>query len=448
MHRILSRSAFSIVLLAVPFPAWAQEKPIAFVGARIHPVDAPAIDDGILVVQGGKISALGARDSVTLPDDAEVRQAGGKVIIPGLVCTHSHVGGTAGGDRSDPIQPDVRVYDSINVRDSGFRRAHAGGLTTLNLMPGSGHLLSGQTVYVKLRRANTIEDLFYLDENGKPLGGVKMANGTNSIRTSGPWPGTRGKSAALVRAQYIRAREYGKKKAAAGDDPSKLPPYDLRLETLLDVLEKRKVVHHHTHRHDDIMTVLRIAKEFDFRVVLHHVSEGWKVLDEIKASGAPCSIILLDSPGGKLEAVDLVMRTGGLMEKKGIKVAFHTDDYITDSRYFLRMAAFGVRAGMSRQAALRALTLSGAEILDLGERIGSLAVGKDADFAILDGDPFSIYTKVQETWIEGVRVFDRANAKDRLYAVGGYGAGHDQSPYFCCFGHEAQSGAEYGGSQR
>lgn len=135
------------------------------------------------------------------------------------------------------------------------------------------------------------------------------------------------------------------------------------------------------------------------------------------------------------------MRTGGLMEKKGIRVAFHTDDWITDSRYFLRMAAFGVRAGMSREAALRALTLSGAEILDLDERIGSLRAGKDADFAILDGDPFSIYSKVQETWIEGKRVFDRSDPKDRLYAVGGYGAGHDQSPYFCCFGHEHQVGA-------
>jgi imidazolonepropionase-like amidohydrolase len=422
----------------------AQGKAIAFVGAKIYPVDAPVLESGVLLVQDGKIVAVHDRDARPLPANADVRDVSGKVILPGLICTHSHIGGTAGGDGSQPIQPDVRVYDSLNVRDSGFRRAHAGGLTTLNCMPGSGHLLSGQTVYLKLRKARIIDDMFMLGEDGKPLGGVKMANGTNSIRENGPWPGTRSKSAALVRAQFYAARNYGRKKKAAGGDPAKMPPFDLRHETLLDVLEKRKVVHHHTHRHDDIITVLRIAKEFDFRVVLHHVSEGWKVLDEIAASGAPCSIILLDSPGGKLEAVDLVMRTGGLMEKKGIRVAFHTDDWITDSRYFLRMAAFGVRAGMSREAALRALTLSGAEILDLDERIGSLRAGKDADFAILDGDPFSIYSKVQETWIEGKRVFDRSDPKDRLYAVGGYGAGHDQSPYFCCFGHEHQ----VGGAQR
>lgn len=427
-------------LLALAAPASAQEKPVAFVGARILPVESAPIDDGVLVVHQGKIVAVGSRADVIVPAGAEIRTVTGKVILPGLICTHSHIGGTAGGDGSAPIQPDVRVYDSINVRDSGFRRAHAGGLTTLNLMPGSGHLLSGQTIYVKLRDANTIDDLFILDEQGQPMGGVKMANGTNSIRRNGPWPGTRGKSAALVRAEFIRAQEYGEKKKAAAGDPAKMPETDLRLETLLDVLDKRKVVHHHTHRHDDIMTVLRLADEFDFRVVLHHVSEGWKVLDEIKASGAPCSIILLDSPGGKLEAVDLVMRTGGLMEEKGIPVAFHTDDWITDSRYFLRMAAFGVRAGMSREAALRALTLTGAEILDLEDRTGSLVAGKDADFAILDGDPFSIYTKVDETWVEGKRVFDRSDPKDRLYAVGGYGASHDQSPYFCCFGHEHQHG--------
>ena len=173
-------------------------------------------------------------------------------------------------------------------------------------------------------------------------------------------------------------------------------------------------------------------------MVLHHVSEGWKVADEIAASGVPCSIILVDSPGGKLEAVDLVFRTGAVLERAGVNVAFHTDDWITDSRLFFRMAGLGVRAGMSRQGAIRALTLSGAEMLDLDTRIGSLTPGKDADFVILDGDPLSVYTKVLETWVEGQRVFDRSDPKDHLYAVGGYGAGHDQSPYLCCFEQQSE----------
>ncbi len=442
--------AIATVLVSVWSPSDASETadqtpPInpqvrAFVGARILPVDGDPIDDGVLVVDGKKIVAIGDR-STPIPADATVVDVSGKTITPGLICTHSHVGGIGGADSSAPIQPDVRISDSLNVLDSGFKRAVAGGLTTLNIMPGSGHLLSGQTVYVKLRNdASTIDDISILDDRGLPMGGVKMANGTNSIRGKKPFPGTRGKSAALVRAYYIAAEEYRDRILAADGDPEKMPPRHLGYEALVEVLEGRKIVHHHTHRHDDIMTVLRIAKEFGFRVVLHHVSEGWKVIDEIAAAKAPCSIILLDSPGGKQEAVDLAMRTGGLMERAGINVAFHTDDWITDSRLFLRMAAFGVRAGMSRAAALRALTLSGAEMLDLADRSGSLTVGKDADFVIMSGDPFSVYTKVLETWVEGVRVFDRSNEKDHLYAVGGFGAGHDQDPYYCCFGSEANGG--------
>jgi imidazolonepropionase-like amidohydrolase len=326
----------------------------------------------------------------------------------------------------------VRVYDSINVRDPGFRRVAAGGLTALNIMPGSGHLMSGQTVYVKVRPGETIDDIAIRDASGRIMGGMKMANGTNSMRAP-PFPGTRGKSAALVRQKLVDAREHREKILRAGGDPAKLPPRDLGLEAIVEILDRRRVVHHHTHRHDDIITVLRLAKEFGFRVVLHHVSEGWKVAREIAAAGAPCSIILIDSPGGKLEAIDMVFRTGRILEEAGVEVAFHTDDGITDSRWFLRMAAMGVRAGMSRSGALKAVTLAGARMLDLGDRIGSLEVGKDADFIVLDGDPLSVYTKVLETWVEGEKVFDRERPEDRLHAVGGYGANRGAERFSCCF---------------
>ena len=412
----------------------AQETPQAFVGGTIVPIDQPPIEDGVLVVHQGKIISVGARDDIRVPSTAVRHDATGKVIMPGFICTHSHIGGVGGADSSAPIQPDVRIYDSINVRDSGFRRAVAGGLTTLNIMPGSGHLLSGQTIYVKLRGGNTIEDMYYRFDDGAPMGGIKMANGTNP-QDDPPFPGTRGKAAALVREQYVKAQEYQAKIQRAGDDPEKLPERNLAMEALVEALEGRRVVHHHTHRHDDIVTVLRIAREFNLRVVLHHVSEAWKVADEIAEASASCSVILVDSPGGKLEAVDVGYETGGVLDRAGVNVAFHTDDWITDSRYFLRMAALAVRAGMDRDAALRALTLAGAEMLDLDHRVGSLAEGKDADFVILDGDPLSIYTKVQQTYADGRKVFDRSIPADRLYAVGGYGAGHDQQPYFCCFDH-------------
>jgi imidazolonepropionase-like amidohydrolase len=354
------------------------------------------------------------------------------------VDTHSHIGGIGGADGSATIQPSVRVYDSLNAMDSGFRRAQAGGITTMNVMPGSGHLLSGQTVYLKPKKAHTMEEMAIRDKDGNIAGGIKMANGTNSMRAP-PFSGTRGKSAAMVREQFVKAQEYRDKIARAKGDPEKLPARDLGLEALVEAMEGKKIIHHHTHRADDIMTVIRLQKEFGFRVVLHHVSEAWKIAPEIaeaqKAGGVlGCSVILVDSPGGKLEASEVSYETGAVLEKAGVNTCFHTDDWITDSRLFLRMPALAVRAGMSRDGALRAMTMAGAEMLDLSGRVGSLEVGKDADFIVLSGDPFSVYTKVEQTWIEGVKVFDRSNPEDALYATGGYGAGRDQEPYFCCFG--------------
>lgn len=407
--------------------ALAQEKPQAFVGARIIPMAGPEIPNGVLVVHQGKIAAVGSVQAVRIPPDAERHDVAGKVIMPGLVDTHSHVGEVEGADSSAPIQPDVRVLDSVNVHDARIQKAQAGGITTANVMPGSGHLLSGQTLYLKLRDGNVIDDLLIRDSSGNIAGGMKMANGTNS-RRSPPFPGTRAKSAALVREQFVKAQEYRDKIGRAAGDPEKMPARDLRMEGLVDVLEGKRVVHHHTHRHDDILTVLRLSREFGFRVVLQHVSEAWKVADEIAAAGVPSSLIMIDSPGGKLEAGDFSLSNGAALEKAGALVGFHTDDGITDSRLFLRSAGLAVRAGMSREKALYGLTMAGAVMLDLQDRVGSLEVGKDADFIILSGDPLSVYTQVLKTWIEGDRVFDRDDPKDHLYAVGGYGAGHDQPP--------------------
>lgn len=426
-------SSLAVVCLMVG-PTMAQQR-IAFVGAHIIPVDGEEISEGVLLVEDGKIQQVGRVGDVEIPAGTKRVDTKGKVIMPGLICTHSHIGGPGAADRSGPIQPGVRVIDSINVRDPGFKRALSGGLTTLNIMPGSGHLISGQTVYVKLRwggdMPKTIEEIAYHGPEGGILGGLKMANGTNSIGDA-PFPGTRGKSAYLVRQKYIEAQEYQRKLDAAKDDPSKQPERNLDLETLAEVLRGDRVVHHHTHRADDIMTVLRLKEEFGFRVVLHHVSEAWKIPEEIAAANVPCSVILLDSPGGKLEARNLVMKTGAVLEDAGVRVAFHTDDWITDSRIFFRMAALGVRAGMSREKALESLTIAGAEMLDLSDKVGTLTSGKDADFVILSGDPFSVYTKVLETWVEGEKAFDRSNPRDELFAEGGFGAGSDTEPYLCC----------------
>jgi imidazolonepropionase-like amidohydrolase len=493
-----------------PAPPAATLPTVAFVNARLFTMQgdgAGEIERGTLVVRGSTILSVGDATKVDIPAGATRIDLAGKTIMPGIVDTHSHIGGIGGADGSGPIQPDVRVFDSINVKDSGFKRALAGGLTTLNIMPGSGHLLSGQTVYLKLRAGRaapidappgasastkaapdaqptptaptpvSIEELFFPSPAGMsvPMGGLKMANGTNPMREA-PFSATRGKHAALIRDRYIKAQEYRDKRARAGDDAEKQPTRDIGLEALVECLNGVRIIHHHTHRADDIATVLRFAQEFKTRVVLHHVSEAWKVADLIASTdtgwgnrgansikGTPCSVILVDSPGGKLEASEMSYATAGVLERAGVTLVMHTDDWITDSRLFLRMAALAVRGGsdddgtgtgagngggavgLSRAGALRALTINGAKMLDLAERIGSLETGKDADFVILSGDPLSVYTKVEQTWVEGRKVFDRSNPADRLYATGGFGAGHDQSPYFCCFDHSAvfQFGGQY-----
>lgn len=435
------------VLLGLAASLSAQEKPLAFTGAQIIPIVGEPIANGVLVVQHGKILAVGAAGSVAIPVGAEIREATGKVLMPGLVDSHSHIGGGSGGDGSSPIQPDARVLDSIDARSPSIQKAQSGGITTVNVMPGSGHLISGQTLYLKLRDTGTVDGLLIKLADGSNAGGLKMANGTNSIRTS-PFPGTRAKSAALVREQYIKAQEYKAKIERAKGDADKLPARDLGLEELVDVLDGKRIVQHHTHRHDDILTVLRLSQEFGYKVVLHHVSEGWKVANEIAAAHTACSVIMIDSPGGKLETRDADWKTPAVLVKAGVLVGFHTDDPICDSRRFLRSAGLGVRAGMTRKSALEAMTINNAKILGLEARVGSLEVGKDADFILLSGDPLSTYTHVEQTWVEGAKVFDLTDPQDHLYAAGGPGAGDPRRAHLCCFTAAADLGLANNGEEQ
>jgi len=400
---------------------FSQSTPQVFKGAQIIPISGEPINNGILVVEDGKITAIGGPNTRT-PRGADVHDVSGHVLMPGLVDTHSHIGDGDGGDRSATLHPDVRIMDSIDPRSPSFKRALAGGITSVNVMPGSGHLMSGQTVYLKLRKANVIEDmLLYTDDEKTIYGGLKMANGTNP-RGNPPSPGTRAKAASMVRELFIKAQEYQAKIEAADSDESKMPARDIGMETLIEVLEGKRIVHNHTHKHQDILTAMRLAEEFDYRLVLQHVIEAWKVADEIAASDnvLGASIITLDSFGGKVEAAEIKNSNGRYLEEAGALVGFHTDDGITDSRMFLRHAALGIKEGMSREEALKAVTFANAIMMDIDDRVGTLEEGKDADFIILDGDPFSVYTHVQQTWIEGQKVWDRSNEEDKKYATGGY----------------------------
>ncbi|TYP95537.1 Imidazolonepropionase [Fodinibius salinus] len=409
----------SLLVISIPSLVSAQQ-PKVFTGAKIIPISGEAIANGVMIIEDGKITEVGSQANVKIPSNAKTHDVSGKVIMPGLVDSHSHIGGGSGGDRSAAMHPDVRILDSIDPRSDTFKKALAGGITTVNVLPGSGHLMSGQTAYLKLRKANQIEEMLFVDNPKEQVaGGLKMANGTNPIG-DGPFPGTRAKSASMVRELFIKAQNYKEKIEKADGDPDKMPSRDIGMETLVEVLNGERIVHNHTHRHDDILTAIRLAEEFDYRLVLHHVSEAWKIADEIAEADVPASIIVLDSPGGKMEAVNIKYKNGAVLEDAGVTVGYHTDASITDTRLFLRSGAFGVRAGMSRKAALKALTIQNAKMMDLQNRVGTLEEGKDADFIVLSGNPLSVYTRVQQTWVEGKKRFDLSNPEDQEYATGGY----------------------------
>ena len=410
----------------------ASEQLLVVRGAKIYPISGPPIEKGVLVVRGRKIEAVGPEGSMDVPANARVVDATGKVLMPGIVDSHSHIGiignppvGTNvdANEGSGPIQPQLRAIDAINPDDPGIRIATTGGITTANVMPGSGNVIGGQTAYIKLR-GRTIEDMLVPGS----IGGMKMANGENpkhyGRRNQAPM--TRMEEAALARSTYIKAQEYKhkwdeyNKQLAAGSKDAKQPERDLGMEALVQVLDGKRIVQHHTHRNDDIMTVLRISDEFHYRVVLHHGTEAYLVADEIAKRHIPVTLTIVDSPGGKLEAINSDFRAAGILERAGVKVAVNTDDDIDSSRFILREAALAAGGGMSEEGALRALTINPAEMLDLGDRLGTLEKGKDADFIILSGHPFSVYTKVLETWIDGEKVFDRSNPADLHYATGGF----------------------------
>ena len=425
--------ALFAIMLAIPIqPAQTAEDDLqqiwAFTHATIYTgVDEKPIENGTLVIAQGKIVAVGT--DVKIPKDAKTIDLKGQVMIPGLVDTHSHIGiyqkprvsaHADGNEMSGPVQPGIRALDAIDPNDIGIRMAVAGGITTANIMPGSGNAIGGSTAYVKLR-GSSIEEmriLGKLKDGTEVLGGMKMANGENPKgygRGKQQAPFTRMKIAALQREQFQKAKEYQEKRKG------KLPTdRDLNLEQLVEVLEKKRTVHFHCHRTDDLLTAIRIAEEFDFELVLQHASEGYRIADVLAKKKIPVSLTMIDSPGGKAETMGLLEENAAILQKAGVIVTINTDDFITESRFFLRTGSLAVRGGMSEMEALRALTITPAKVLHLDHRIGSLERGKDADFVILTGAPFSVYSKVQQTWIDGMKRFDADVESSRVYRDGGF----------------------------
>ncbi|MSR32540.1 MAG: amidohydrolase [Gemmataceae bacterium] len=408
---------------------------LVFRGATIHTGVGEPILNGVLIVQGGKILAVVPAENARIPNGVRVIEIPGKVIIPGLVDTHSHLGlfgrpqvpaNSDGNEGTGSVQPSLRALDAISPDDPGIRMALAGGVTTANIMPGSGNVIGGQTVYVKLR-GNTVEQMRI--HGIDVLGGLKMANGENPKRfnfeKSKAPPATRMKIMALQREQFLKARDYQRQWNAYREkvkaDPKAQPPdVDIGLEALVEVLEKKRTVHFHCHRADDIYSALRLSEEFGFEIVFQHATEAYRIADILGGKKAMVSLTLVDSPGGKAETSGLLEEAAAFLDQSGLTVAINTDDPVTESRFFLRTGAIALRGGMTEQKALRALTANPAKMLHLEKRVGALEEGKDADFVILSGPPFSAYSQVLETWIDGVKRFDRGKHAEWCYQAGGF----------------------------
>lgn len=411
----------------------AGEAGLVFRNATIwtgKPDETGPLVGATLETRGGKIVAVHPPGTkVELGVNMTAIDLAGKVVIPGLVDTHSHIGlypkpsipaHQDGNEMSGPVQPGVRAVDAVWPADPGIQMALAGGVTTANIMPGSGNVIGGQTVYVKLvgDTVHAMRVTGKLPDGTEVLGGLKMANGENPKgygRLKQQAPFTRMKVAALQREQFQKAREYQAKRKS---DPK--ADRDVNLDPLVEVLERRRTVHFHCHRADDLVTAMRIAEEFNFEIVLQHATEGYRVAPLIAAKKVACSLTLLDSPGGKAETMGLLEENAAALVKAGVAVCVNTDDFITESRFYLRTAALAARGGLTTAQALRTVTSTPAKVLHLDHRVGTLEAGKDADFVVLSGEPLSYTTKVLATYIDGKKVFDAGSADDRRYRDGGF----------------------------
>jgi imidazolonepropionase-like amidohydrolase len=394
----------------------APEEPVtAIVGARVLTGTEVEIENGVVLIAGGKIKAVGKAGQVPVPEGARVVEAAGRVVTPGFVDSHSHLGlGPSGGvtednEMSNPVTPELRIIDSIHPEGEGpdefqFRRALAEGVTTVVARPGSGNVIGGQSAALKLR-GGTVDDMVILFPAD-----MKMALGRKgAYAAKGVMPTTKMGAAYLVRKAMVEAAEYGQaleryEKEKAKDPKAAPPPRDLGKEALLKVVRRELAVHIHVSSSDDIMTAVRLAGEFGFkRLSLGHAVEAYKVAGELARRGVivvvgPQMIVYTDE--GRL------VNLAGYLSDRGVQVDIMTDADVVQESFLRYQAAVAVKYGMDPVQALRSITLNPARTMGLEDRIGSLEAGKDADLAVFDGDPFDVATRTLMVFVDGRLAFE------------------------------------------
>jgi imidazolonepropionase-like amidohydrolase len=383
--------------------------------ATILTVSHGTIEKGDILIKDGKIAAIGT--DVNAPADAQVIDAKGQFVMPGIIDCHSHIAIDGGvNEGSVSVSSMANIADVLDSGDIAIFRDLAGGVTSANVLHGSANAIGGQTLVIKLRWGQSAQKLPF--EGALP--GIKFALGENpkrsNFRTPGVtdrYPATRMGVEETIREAFTQARDYKKswddynKRVAAGEKNVIPPRRDLKLDPLVEVLEGKRYVHSHCYREDEILMLLRVAKEFGFHVqTFQHVLEGYKVADEIAAAGTGASTFS-DWWAYKVEAYDAIPYNAALMTRRGVVVSVNSDD-AAEATHLNQEAAKSIRyGGLSHDEALKMVTLNPAIQLGIEKRVGTIDVGKDADLVIYNHDPLSAYAVVQKTLIDGRVYFDR-----------------------------------------
>jgi imidazolonepropionase-like amidohydrolase len=425
MKKALLSTFLSLALAALLAPAaGAQTPPTAgqasgvtvIQNATILTVTQGTIENGSILIRNGKIARVGRR--VRVPRGATVIDATGLYVIPGIIDAHSHIAGDGGlNEGSITVSAMVGIADVLDPDDINIYRDLAGGVTTANILHGSANPIGGKNAVIKLRWGTDAKGLLF--EGAPP--GIKFALGENPKRSNFPppqgtprrYPATRMGVMDVIRQAFTDAREYRKKwqdhqrRRRTGERNLIPPRRDLKLDTLVEILEGKRLVHSHCYRADEILQLIRLAEEFGFRIAtFQHVLEGYKVAKEIAAHGAGASTFS-DWWAYKVEAYDAIPYNAAIMTEKGVVVSINSDS-AEEARHLNQEAAKAMKwGGLSETEALKLVTLNPAIQLGIADRVGSIEVGKDADLVLYDKYPLSVYAVPQKVLIDGVVYFDR-----------------------------------------
>ena len=365
-------------------------------------------EKGCILVEDGKIKEIG--ESIVETENMEIIDAKGGWVMPGIIEAHCHIGimeedkGFEGNDTNemtDPVTPQLRAIDAINPMDTAFNDAVEGGVTSVMTGPGSANVVGGQFVFMKTK-GKSIDDMIV-----KEPAAMKIAFGENPKRVysgKGKMPATRMATAALLRETLTKAAQYKEKKEKAiakGEDFTE----DFKQEAWLPVLNQEIPLKAHAHRSDDILTAIRIGKEFNLHMTLDHCSEGHFIPEYVAASSYPAIIGPTLTRRSKIEVQNKTFKTPGIVHKAGTLVALTTDHPVIPVQYLSKCAGLAAKEGLGIEEGLKAITINAATICGVADRVGSLEVGKDADIAIFSGNPMEIFTDTLYTIIDGQIVY-------------------------------------------